>query len=49
MSLDGKFALVPNAGENTATVFDGATFKPVKSITVGQGPTVVSFCAMFPG
>jgi YVTN family beta-propeller protein len=42
-SPDSKWALVPNAGEDTATLFDGGTFKPVKSITVGQGPTVVSF------
>ena len=42
-SPNGKWAIVTNQGENTATLIDGATYKPVKTITVGQSPGIVSF------
>ncbi|MCC6752906.1 MAG: hypothetical protein IT266_02860 [Saprospiraceae bacterium] len=47
VSQDGKRAYVTNSGENTLTIVDVATQKPVKTLPVGESPNGVSF--MFPG
>ena len=40
---DGRFSIVTNSGETTVSLFDAQTYKLIKTIEVGQGPSVVSF------
>lgn len=44
---DGTRAYVTNSGENTLTIVDVATQKPVKTLPVGETPNGVGF--LFPG
>lgn len=42
-SPDGQWALVTNSGDGTITLFNAKTYKPVRTISVGQGPSTVTY------
>jgi DNA-binding beta-propeller fold protein YncE len=40
---DRRYSIVTNGQDTTAQIFDARTFKEVKRLTIGQGPTNVGF------